>query len=181
MAAPKPNTRHGIIEAALAEFAESGYDRTTMDEIARRAGVAKGSLYYHFPSKEALFHALFEERAERLAAVTRAGVAQSQWVGAMQAWTDFFWEQRAFLELFLSEAWRNREREALVQRFLQQIVAPLVPILQQPDVSPELLGYALFGALAVPAVHLLKTPHPDRQQLNDLVHTLSRWIAAQTP
>lgn len=180
MAAPKPNTRHDIIEAALAEFAEAGYDRTPMDAIARRAGVAKGSLYYHFPSKEALFHALFEERAERLAMVTREGVSQSQWAGAMQAWTDFFWEERAFLELFLSEAWRNREREALVQRFLQQIIAPLVPILPA-DATSELMGYALFGALAVPAVHLLKTPNPDRQQLNDLVRKLSRWIATQTP
>ncbi len=179
MAAPKPNTRHDIVQAALEEFAEAGYDRTTMDAIALRAQVAKGSLYYHFPSKEALFRALFEERAERLARLTEEAVAEAEWHGAMRAWSDFFWEEKAFLELFLSEAWRNRERELLVQQFLHRIIAPLVPILKPRSENAELMGYALFGAIAVPALHLLKQPAPERALLDHLVQTLAGWIAAQ--
>ncbi|MDA8205121.1 MAG: helix-turn-helix domain containing protein [Thermaerobacter sp.] len=178
MAAPKPNTRHDIIQAALEEFAEAGYDRTTMEAIALRAQVAKGSLYYHFPSKEALFRALFAERAERLATLTEEAVVQDQWQGAMRAWSDFFWAEEAFLELFLSEAWRNRERERLVQQFLHRIIAPVVPVLKTRSDNAELMGYALFGAIAVPALHLLKQPEPQRLLLDNLMQALADWISA---
>lgn len=47
-------TRQLIAEAALAEFAESGVARSTMERIARRAGVAKGTLYLYYPSKDEL-------------------------------------------------------------------------------------------------------------------------------
>ncbi|MEE8604789.1 MAG: TetR/AcrR family transcriptional regulator [Candidatus Aminicenantaceae bacterium] len=41
-----------IIQAAVDEFLENGYDGTSMESIARRAGVSKGGLYYHFSSKD---------------------------------------------------------------------------------------------------------------------------------
>ena len=44
-----------IIAAALEAFLERGFAATTMSSIAERAGVAKGSVYLHFPSKEVLF------------------------------------------------------------------------------------------------------------------------------
>lgn len=179
MAAPKPHVRKDIMEAALVEFAQAGYDRTTMDTIAVRAAVAKGSLYYHFDSKESLFHALFEERAERLAEVTEAAIKTSPWDGVMQSWVNFFWHEQAFLELFLSEAWRNQEREKLVQRFLQRIVAPLIPFFHRSEQDAEVLGYSLFGAIAVPSLHVLKDPEPDRTSLDRLVLTLSGWLKQQ--
>lgn len=44
--------RHGeILEAALAELQDVGYDRMTMDAVARRAGASKATLYRHWPSK----------------------------------------------------------------------------------------------------------------------------------
>src|SRR5581483_247491 len=43
-----------ILEAALALFRKSGFDATTMREIAERAGVATGAAYYYYPSKEAI-------------------------------------------------------------------------------------------------------------------------------
>ena len=49
-----------ILRAAVACFARRGYDGTTMEEIAIEAGIAKGAAYIYFPSKEALFLALYE-------------------------------------------------------------------------------------------------------------------------
>lgn len=49
-------TKDNIFEAAIKVFSKSGYDSATMDEVAKEAGVAKGTLYYHFNSKEALFY-----------------------------------------------------------------------------------------------------------------------------
>lgn len=53
--------RRTILEAALAEFTTHGFAQTKLDQVARRAGVAKGTLYLYFTDKEALFHALVEE------------------------------------------------------------------------------------------------------------------------
>lgn len=51
-----------ILDAALAEFAENGFDRTRLDAVARRAGIAKGTLYLYHDSKEALFEAVVRAR-----------------------------------------------------------------------------------------------------------------------
>jgi AcrR family transcriptional regulator len=48
----KQKRMNDIIQAALDEFLEKGYDATSMDAIALRAGISKGGLYHHFDSKE---------------------------------------------------------------------------------------------------------------------------------
>jgi AcrR family transcriptional regulator len=50
--------REAIIEAALDEFIARGYAATRLDDVAKRAGVAKGTIYLHFEDKEALFQEL---------------------------------------------------------------------------------------------------------------------------
>lgn len=47
--------REAIVAAALEEFAARGYAATRLDDVAKRAGVAKGTIYLHFADKEALF------------------------------------------------------------------------------------------------------------------------------
>jgi AcrR family transcriptional regulator len=53
-------TRQTIFHAALALFREQGFDRTTMQEIAVRAGVVKSAAYYYFPSKDAIIASYYE-------------------------------------------------------------------------------------------------------------------------
>lgn len=50
--------RAAIVEAALAEFVARGFTATRLDDIARRAGVAKGTIYLHFKDKESMFEEL---------------------------------------------------------------------------------------------------------------------------
>lgn len=59
--------RTAILTAAWKVFRESGYSVASMDEITRRAGGSKASLYAHFGSKEALFEAVVRWRAEIVA------------------------------------------------------------------------------------------------------------------
>lgn len=56
----RDSKRLQIIEAATSRFAKSGYDATSMDDLAAAAGVSKGSLYDYFKNKEDLFYAVFE-------------------------------------------------------------------------------------------------------------------------
>jgi AcrR family transcriptional regulator len=50
--------REAIIEAAMEEFIARGFAATRLDDVAQRAGVAKGTIYLHFKDKEALFQEL---------------------------------------------------------------------------------------------------------------------------
>jgi len=53
-------TRAQLIAIATRMFAEHGYEDTSIEAVLREAGVSRGSLYHHFPSKEALFAAVAE-------------------------------------------------------------------------------------------------------------------------
>ncbi len=64
-----------ILEAAEAVFEERGYHEASIDEIAVRVGVAKGTLYQHFASKEELVFALFENLIETIQQVVERAVA----------------------------------------------------------------------------------------------------------
>jgi AcrR family transcriptional regulator len=57
--------RHVLLDAAEAVVSESGAARLTLDAVAERAGVSKGGLLYHFPSKEALLEAMLTRQMER--------------------------------------------------------------------------------------------------------------------
>lgn len=57
----KAARRRAILDAALAVFARDGFAGARLDEVARRAGVAKGTLYLYFTDKEALFRGLVED------------------------------------------------------------------------------------------------------------------------
>jgi len=69
-----PGTRRRILAAACNEFGAHGFAATTVDRIARRARVNKAMIYYHFPSKRALYACIirdvFAPIAERLRAAT---------------------------------------------------------------------------------------------------------------
>lgn len=64
-----------IIEAGLQEFAEAGFAAARLDDIARRAGIAKGTIYRYFDSKEALFEAALLSRAGEVVAGIEAMAA----------------------------------------------------------------------------------------------------------
>ncbi len=59
-------TKRKIFEASMKLFAEKGYDATSVEEITATVGVAKGTLYYHFSSKEEIFQFLIEEGVKLL-------------------------------------------------------------------------------------------------------------------
>ena len=65
------------MEAGLPLFAEQGFERVTLDEVALAAGFTKGAIYRHFPSKGAFLLALFEQYAA--VAGAGSGGRQASW------------------------------------------------------------------------------------------------------
>lgn len=67
--------RESILEAALSRFGRYGYRRTSMEEIARDAEIAKGTIYLYFSSKDELFAALTERLVDQAMANARKAAA----------------------------------------------------------------------------------------------------------
>src|SRR5713101_8660683 len=105
----KPATRDKILQAALEVFAEKGYHRALVDDIVRASGTSKGAVYHHFPNKEAVFLALVDDFATRLAAAVGAAVGARQGAlgkveGALMAALATFAENQRLARLILLEA-----------------------------------------------------------------------------
>jgi AcrR family transcriptional regulator len=74
-----------ILEAAKAAFTRHGAD-ASLDDIAKQAGVGAGTLYRHFPTRDALIESVYRNEVERLAAAARGFAAAMSPVDALRAW-----------------------------------------------------------------------------------------------
>lgn len=94
--------RERLIELAREAFARSG-PSFSLDELARRAGVGPGTLYRHFPTRNALLEAVYSAEADKLAAAERS-LAKSHLPGdALRAWLLLFVDYLA-TKLLIAEA-----------------------------------------------------------------------------
>jgi AcrR family transcriptional regulator len=83
--------RAEILDAALRMFGQYGFRRTSMDDIAREAGIAKGTIYLSFAGKEEVFQALAQRLAQRMlagaeAASRRPGTTADKLTAMIVAW-----------------------------------------------------------------------------------------------
>jgi AcrR family transcriptional regulator len=83
-----------LVAAAFAAFAARGADDVSLEEIARRAGVGIGTLYRHFPTRQALLEAVYLDqvealggRAGELITADSPGAALAEWVGLLVAFS----------------------------------------------------------------------------------------------
>ena len=81
--------RARLLDAARAAFA-SGQASVSLDQVARDAGVGIGTLYRHFPTREALVEALYRKELDDLCASATALLAARSPEGALRAWLDGF-------------------------------------------------------------------------------------------
>ena len=159
----RSRTREQLLDAAGAVFAARGYHAATLEQIAERAGVSKGSVYYNFASKHELFVTLLSERiAQRLGDVREAlgdpapgeppaHAAGVSFLGAVSAdprWGPLFFE-------FVAQAARDDEVRAAFAAWLSQTREALAALIRQrlhalghePALPPERLAI-LVSALA---------------------------------
>lgn len=118
---PKEKRIEQILDAAVSEFLDRGYEGTSMQSIARRAGLTKGGVYHHFSGKDQILQAandLFQRPIDQLAALAKTRPS------ALQGLREFI---RGYIE-----HWGSHSREiAFVFLSLSKIlaVAELWPIL----------------------------------------------------
>lgn len=143
-------TRDLLIDVARQNFTEHGYAATSIDDIIRQAGVARGALYHHFPGKEALFRAVYESvEAEVVARVMEAAASQTSPWDAVRAGLS------TFLDACLDPSFRRivvlDSVSVLQSKVLELGIDPVeLPMLR--TVLTPLLGTATFGGVAVDAL-----------------------------
>ena len=81
--------RERILEVAKEAFTQSGAD-TSLDDIAKQAGVGPGTLYRHFPTREELLVAVYRTEMERLAAAEQKFARELPPIEALRAWLLLF-------------------------------------------------------------------------------------------
>lgn len=151
-------TKQAILDAALELSASGGITGTTMDDVAAKAGVAKGSLYYNFSSKDQLFEALIEHGIANL--VDALVVARGDLTGTaalrqiVLATLDRIQQNRAMSKLLAAELFRT---DRMWRESLQEIRSGVIELYAQAlrEASPSPLpaavtmGSAIFGAVLV--------------------------------
>src|ERR1700729_3360865 len=87
----REKTQTAIVKAAKRIFGERGFTASTMDDIAAGARVAKGAVYHHFSTKEALFEAVFDQVSRDLVAdLDRISRTEKDALAAMAAGTQAY-------------------------------------------------------------------------------------------
>jgi TetR/AcrR family transcriptional regulator, cholesterol catabolism regulator len=170
----REDTRQRLFEAAVELIAEQGFSATTVDDIAERAGVAKGTVYYNFPSKTALFEDLLRHGVGLLTADFRAAVAGKPPGAAVSALVraqlEYIRQYRSFAQLLLSEMWRtNREWQQTLKLLREEAIGVIADVLQSgvdsgefaADLDVRLSSSALFGVGLVVSLDWLMF-QPDR-------------------
>ncbi len=69
------DTRRALLGDAARRFAEQGYARTSIADLAEACGVSRGALYHYFETKEAMLFAILDEHVRGLIAELEAGLA----------------------------------------------------------------------------------------------------------
>jgi len=164
----RAETKQRLYEAAVELIAEQGFSATTVDDIALRAKVAKGTVYYNFASKTALFEELLRHGIGLLTEAFReavAGLPPREAVAALvRTQLEYIRRYRAFAQLLLSEMWRtNREWQQTLILLREQAIGVIAETVQAGVDSGDLPGdldvrvasSALFGVGLVVAVDWL--------------------------
>ncbi len=187
----KKESRHQqIVDAAIQIFALKGYRVASIADIIRQAGVARGTFYLYFPSKEAVFHAaldrflaLFQEMARK-----QAGRVYSNplTLGAslretLLDWLRFLLQHRQLTKIVFRQAAAvdpDYEQKYLeIVRATQAHSVNAIRFLQsigvlRPDLDPQFLNAVFFGVTVQVVLRAIaENAEPDLEALAD------QWIS----
>lgn len=175
-----------IFESAIKIFSKNGYNGATMDAIAADAGVAKGTLYYHFKSKEEIFKYIVEEgmklltqkidfdsKKEKNALDKIKILCKAQW--------GLVYENRDFIKVVMSQLWGQEIRQLELREYIKSYITYTQNYLEQcmqegsiKKCDSFFLAYTLFGTICSVAVYELL--NQDKKNLDDMIESLMNHI-----
>jgi len=147
-------SRAHLLEAARACFAERGYQRTSVSEVLRRAGMARGALYHYFPGgKRELFQAVFEQINDAYHRGRDAQAALASPLERVRAGIRVFLElctRDDFARIALLDAPKlvpGQAERGSSYALMRAQVEEAIALGELPPVHPEAMAMALYGAV----------------------------------
>ena len=187
------DTRSGILRAARAEFAEQGYDATSLRGIARRAGVDPALVHHYFEGKPALFAQVMDLPVNPSALIDEVLAAPREQVGAAVVQTFLHvWdspEGRQRFQGVMRSAVSHDDAARMLRQFLTReifgrIATELTPVDARPDLASAELraGLAAAQMVGVPMMrYIVDFPAIVDASCEDLVAlvgpTIQRYLA----
>ncbi len=182
----KREARRRLLESAARVFARSGFEAARVDAISTGAGFAKGTVYNHFASKEALFGAVVEEAARLAVARYRAALAEgagrtstrARLRALVEADISVLREQEDFVKVLVREALAfHPDRSALVTEHLAPFLGAVADILAEgaargevrADRPPAQLALLFVGMLGLLYGQRWASGWPSLDELPDLL------------
>ena len=202
-----PDKQERVLDAALAEFADQGYQAASLNRLVAQAGIAKGSLYQYFPNKEGIFRHIFQfalSRVQRTLTTVKDETLEAGFFVRLEksllAGVGFLREHPRIFSLYLKIQFDKNvpfreEFLAAVRRHAAEYFASLVRRAKArgelrpgaPEAAVLFLLDALFDrflqAVAVPSLDVTLGLHqaPEeviRRRVRELVQLLKEGLAA---
>lgn len=158
-------TKRAIFESAIKVFSNNGYTGATMDEVVAKAGVAKGSLYYHFKSKEELFIFIIREGInfinEEIEEATKDIKDPYEIIKvSAKVQLKYVYENKDLFKVIISQLWGTGERNDILREEIKTLIdkgslkfrAVMDEGLIEKD-DPIFLSYGLVGVLVSSALY----------------------------
>jgi AcrR family transcriptional regulator len=186
MARWRPDARERLVVAALDLFTEQGYDKTTVAEIAERAGLTRSTFFRHFPDKREVL-AAGQDTLSRLLAEGIAGApdgatplaaVSAGLANAAGVFTPFNRELAPRLGAAIAASAELQERDALKQVGLAAAMTEALRARGIPDPSASLA--AELGVLAFKTAYARWSRPGNEQGLAELGHTALHELHAAT-
>ena len=180
-------TRERLMEAAEQVFADKGFYDAAVDEIVARSGTSKGSVYFHFPSKESLFLAVMEQMGRQLVRrVEREVAKESDAVrrldAALETTVDTLRRHKSLAKLLLVKGYSMgpvfaEKRQQVFSSFAGLTQGLIEEAMRAkgaaPGVDARVAAYAWIGAVSEVVVRWLETGEPD---LDEALPTLQLLV-----
>lgn len=137
-------TKRKIFETSMKLFAKKGYDATSIEEITATVGVAKGTLYYHFSSKEEIFNFLVEEGMKLLKNSIDIKTSKlDDTIDKLRAiiliQIKIITKYEDFMTIVLSQIWGHEQRNIMCKNKVIQYIKTIEQIIQEGIEKGEIL------------------------------------------
>ncbi len=179
-------SRRRLIEATAELLGDGGYSAMSVDGIAKRAGVVKSALYWHFGSKRGLLLAALEHHIDTWTdEVARSVAEESHPYGRLEAFLRYIrdvivarpFSRRLIFSLLMERAHADEDIRALIARMFRELRQALVDgfALAVP-VTPQLEGFCDRLVCELDGLFLGFQADPDVARLDANLAHLQRWI-----
>ena len=162
-------TKRKIFETSMKLFAEKGYDATSIEEITATVGVAKGTLYYHFSSKEEIFNFLIEEGVKLLQNSIDIKTAKlDNYIDKLKSiiliQIKIVNKYEDFITILLSQFYGKEARNQMCQKYVYEYIDKIEKIVddgikagQIKKGNPKVIASEIYALIASTLVYKMKS------------------------